>query len=139
LTDKNFQVNENCFCTTDSAIIESYIYDGYDDITKGLVNYAIYDDSCETILEYVVKVNLGNNSLTEINESSFQIVQQTSEYLMVQSTGTTTIQLIDLTGSVLKEQNIDEPLQQFQLPNHTSGLYILKDLEGNMKRVFLQK
>ncbi len=139
LTDKNFEVNENCFCTADSAIIESYIYDGYDDITKGLVNYAIYDDSCENILEYIVKVNLGTGSLTELNESSFQVVQQTPEYLMLHLPRTTTIQLMDLTGSVLKEQNISEALQQFQLPNYTSGFYILKDLEGNTKRVFLQK
>lgn len=138
-TDKNFEVNANCFCTSDSAIVENYIYDGYDDITKGLVNYALYDDSCETILEYIVKVNLGNSSLTELNETSFQITQQTPEYLMIQSPSATTIQLIDLTGSVLKEQNIEEALQQFQLPNHSSGLYILKDLEGNTKRVFLQK
>ncbi len=138
-TDKNFEVNANCFCTSDSAIVENYIYDGYDDITKGLVNYALYDDSCETILEYIVKVNLGNSSLTELNETSFQITQQTPEYLMIQPSSATTIQLIDLTGSVLKEQNIEEALQQFQLPNHTSGLYILKDLEGNTKRVFLQK
>lgn len=139
LTDKNFEVNENCFCMADSAIIESYIYDGYDDITKGLVNYAIYDDSCENILEYIVKVNLGTGSLTELNESSFQVVQQTPEYLMLHLPRTTTIQLTDLTGSVLKEQNISEALQQFQLPNYTSGFYILKDLEGNTKRVFLQK
>jgi hypothetical protein len=44
LTDKNFQVNTNCFCSSDSTTIENGIYDGYDDITRGLVNYAIYDD-----------------------------------------------------------------------------------------------
>ncbi len=138
-TDKNFQVNANCFCTADSAVVENFIYDGYDDITKGLVNYALYDDSCQTILEYVVKVNLGNSSLTEINQSSFQIMQQTSEYLVIQVPVPTTIQLVDLTGSTLKEQKIDQATQQFQLPNYTSGFYILKDLEGNTKKVFLQK
>ena len=58
LTDKNFQVNSNCFCSSDSTTIEDGIYDGYDDITRGLVNYAIYDDSCSTILRYVTKVSL---------------------------------------------------------------------------------
>jgi hypothetical protein len=58
LTDKNFQVNANCFCSQDSTYIENLILDGYDDITRGLVNYAIYDDSCANVLDYVVKINL---------------------------------------------------------------------------------
>lgn len=67
LTDRNYQVNLNCFCSQDSTVIENGIYDGYDDITRGLVNYAIYDDSCQTILNYVSKVNLGSAQLDELD------------------------------------------------------------------------
>lgn len=70
LTDKNYQVNLNCFCSQDSTVIENGILDGYDDITRGLVNYAIYDDSCENVLSYVTKVNLGNPAgITELKDS----------------------------------------------------------------------
>lgn len=67
LTDRNYQVNLNCFCSQDSTVIENGIFDGYDDITRGLVNYAIYDDSCQTILNYVSKVNLGSAQLDELD------------------------------------------------------------------------
>jgi hypothetical protein len=68
ITDKNFQVNSNCFCSSDSTTIENGIYDGYDDITRGLVNYAIYDDSCSSIVTYVTKVVLNEPSgLSELN------------------------------------------------------------------------
>jgi len=69
LTDKNYQVNLNCFCSQDSTVIENGIFDGYDDITRGLVNYAIYDDSCENVLTYVTKVNLGGPAgITELED-----------------------------------------------------------------------
>lgn len=42
--DKNF--TDNCFCTDDSAEIESKLYDGYDDISLGLLTYNIYGNDC---------------------------------------------------------------------------------------------
>ena len=57
-SDLNFALDQNCFCETDSTTIEGLIFDGYDDITRGLFNYAIYDSTCQTILQYVSKVNL---------------------------------------------------------------------------------
>ncbi len=57
-SDVNFALDQNCFCETDSTIIEGLIFDGYDDITRGLFNYAIYDSTCQNILQYVSKVNL---------------------------------------------------------------------------------
>jgi Secretion system C-terminal sorting domain len=57
-SDLNFALDQNCFCETDSTIIEGLIFDGYDDFTRGLFNYAIYDSTCQTILQYVSKVTL---------------------------------------------------------------------------------
>ena len=45
-TDLNLFIPANCFCTTDPAIREEKILDGYDDITKGLISYAIFDTTC---------------------------------------------------------------------------------------------
>ncbi len=61
-SDLNFALDQNCFCETDSTIIEGLIFDGYDDFTRGLFNYAIYDSTCQTILQYVTKVNLPTNT-----------------------------------------------------------------------------
>lgn len=38
----------NCWCTTDSVAIRSKIYDGYTDITRGLVNITPFKTSCST-------------------------------------------------------------------------------------------
>jgi hypothetical protein len=37
-TDLNMYIPTNCFCTGDSTLIEAKIFDGYDDITKGLIS-----------------------------------------------------------------------------------------------------
>jgi hypothetical protein len=63
----NYSLFSNCFCDLDSAQIEAYLIDGYDDITKGLINYQVYDSSCTVLLGNVVKfgagVGLTENSL----------------------------------------------------------------------------
>jgi hypothetical protein len=40
----------NCWCSTDSLTISSKIYDGYDDISRGLVNFMPFKTDCNTIL-----------------------------------------------------------------------------------------
>lgn len=55
-TDLNIFIPTNCFCSSDSVQIESKLLDGYDDITKGLISYAIYDTSCSSILNVVNKM-----------------------------------------------------------------------------------
>jgi hypothetical protein len=56
-SDLSISLDQNCFCETDSALIESKIFDGYDDFTKGLLNYTIYDLNCQDILRQVIKFN----------------------------------------------------------------------------------
>jgi hypothetical protein len=58
-TNMNYSLFSNCFCDLDSAQIEAYLIDGYDDITKGLINYQIYDSSCTLLLGNVVKFGEG--------------------------------------------------------------------------------
>jgi hypothetical protein len=58
-TNMNYSLFSNCFCELDSAQIEAFLIDGYDDITKGLINYQIYDSSCTVLLGNVVKFGAG--------------------------------------------------------------------------------
>lgn len=132
LTDKNFQVNLNCFCSQDSVVIENGIYDGYDDITRGLVNYAIYDDSCQTILSYITKVVLdGNASIVEQNQSwrvwAFQnqlhiITENQMDIQLLTSTGLTVYKSALLAG-----ENV--------LPiTFSPGVYLVSNSLGDQKR-----
>lgn len=56
-SNANLDLEANCFCLSDSASIDAKIYDGYDDITRGLINFAVYDTTCTTVMKRVVKVN----------------------------------------------------------------------------------
>lgn len=126
LTDKNFQVNANCFCSQDSSYIESFILDGYDDITKGLVNYAIYDDSCEAVIDYIVKVQLGELATNELNnEHSIELLSQNGQLIEINSTLEQNLYLFSLSGSLLSTFELNSGVNKLNLPS-SNGLYLLK-------------
>jgi hypothetical protein len=64
-TDLNAFLPTNCFCIVDSATVEAKIFDGYDDITRGLISYAIFDTTCSTVLAVVNKIP-GTTGLAEM-------------------------------------------------------------------------
>jgi hypothetical protein len=134
LTDKNFQVNTNCFCSADSATIENGIYDGYDDITRGLVNYAIYDDSCSSILSYVTKVILNETASLSEESSSWNIWQANNElHIFVENQ--VEISIFNASGRVFIEKTIEpgETVLPLNLPN---GIFILSDQNGNRHKFY---
>ena len=137
LTDKNFQVNANCFCSQDSTYIESFILDGYDDITRGLVNYAIYDDSCESILNYIVKVQLGELEISELNlENSIELHAQNGQLITIKSNANQKVTLLSLSGAVISSFEIGEGIIELTLPQ-THGLYLLKSTSGDLLKIVL--
>jgi hypothetical protein len=135
LTDKNFQVNLNCFCSSDSTTVENLIYDGYDDITRGLVNYALYNDSCETILSYVTKIDLGPLGISEVDEKEWKV--WTGENMLFIVIGIETdIDLLGLSGEVLQTMHLEPGENTVQIHVNT-GIYFLRDQNGSTKRLFL--
>jgi hypothetical protein len=136
LTDKNFEVNANCFCSQDSSFIESLIFDGYDDITKGLVNYAIYDDSCNTVLSYVVKVELGNVSLEEFKQPALTIIAQNGQSMTVDVPTDLILFIFDSTGKKVLQLPLTSGLQTLHLPL-ISGTYFLAGSHGGKKKFFI--
>jgi hypothetical protein len=69
LDDINKDLTKNCWCTSDSVEIESKLYDGYDNIFIGLLNYSIYDSNCVNELRQVIKIVLRVEDYHEIPES----------------------------------------------------------------------
>lgn len=138
LTDKNFQVNANCFCSQDSTYIENLILDGYDDITRGLVNYAIYDDSCANVLDYVVKVNLdGNASLSETAFNSWQLKGQDATHLYLEVSESMNLSLLNAMGQIQKQIVLQKGLNQISTTQFASGIYLLRNDRGITQKVFL--
>ncbi|MFN4880397.1 MAG: hypothetical protein ACK5H3_10170 [Flavobacteriia bacterium] len=138
LTDKNFQVNANCFCSQDSTYIENLILDGYDDITRGLVNYAIYDDSCANVLDYVVKINLdGGAGLTNLQLNSWRLKGQDANSLYIESTQATRLDLMNAIGQVQKVITLQKGENQIFTNAFPSGIYFLKNEFGRTQKVLL--
>jgi len=138
LTDKNFQVNANCFCSQDSIYIENLILDGYDDITRGLVNYAIYDDSCANVLDYVVKINLdGGAGLTNLQLNSWRLKGQDANSLYIESTQATRLDLMNAIGQVQKVITLQKGENQIFTNAFPSGIYFLKNEFGRTQKVLL--
>jgi len=134
-TDKNFDVNANCFCSSDSSYIEGLIYDGYDDITRGLVNYAIYDDSCQNVLEYVVKVNLGGSANIETtNISDFHAYFVSLNELMIISEKDQIIQLYDGLGRKIIQYPVVSGKNSIKSPI-SSGLLFMEGETGTRLRL----
>ncbi len=138
LTDKNFQVNTNCFCSTDSTEIENSIYDGYDDITRGLINYSIYDSSCINVERVVAKVileeptSISNESSNtddldiSLNGKTIQIVVNTASFVRIHN----------LMGQLLYSNALSAGSNQITL-GLNQGIYILSDSKGNWKKFYL--
>ncbi|MFA9211015.1 MAG: hypothetical protein ACEQR5_04275 [Moraxellaceae bacterium] len=82
-TNMNYSLLENCFCGLDSTEIELSIIDGYDDITKGLINYDVYDSTCTTVTSSVIKFSQQPASIDETNETIFPVVNPFTNELAI--------------------------------------------------------
>jgi hypothetical protein len=82
-TNMNYSLLENCFCGLDSTEIELSIIDGYDDITKGLINYDVYDSTCTTVTSSVIKFSQQPASIDETNETIFSVVNPFTNELAI--------------------------------------------------------
>jgi hypothetical protein len=134
-TDKNFQVNANCFCSSDSTTIENGIYDGYDDITRGLVNYAIYDDSCTTILDLITKIVLEESAGVLENQASWDVFN-VNNVLHISIVKETEVKIYSTTGQLVVSKKLLPGDNLVQL-DVAPGNYILADTEGNRHRFLI--
>jgi hypothetical protein len=113
-------------------VIENGIYDGYDDITRGLVNYAIYDDSCQTIISFVTKVQLGGT--TGIQELSNPVkVWYHNQKLTIQTTSNTLVSILDVTGKTIQVVNINSESTTIDT-SLNPGVYFIRSQEGYSQR-----
>jgi hypothetical protein len=131
-SDLNFALDQNCFCETDSTIIEGLIFDGYDDFTRGLFNYAIYDSTCQNILQYVSKVNLPT-AIAPNRSSAFKLYPVPAGdqlFLSVPEAlrgSSLTATLLDAQGRVLGNPlRIDAAQPAWDLRTLPAGMYFIR-------------
>lgn len=145
-TDLNLGLEKNCFCSTDSTVIENLIYDGYDDITRGLYNYAIYDSACQNILTYVTKVDLVFTSIEEeTTVSPFKLSPNPSSNLIRVETQNpklfnTALEILDMNGKILKENlSYIEGVALIEVSDLANGVYLLREKASTNRQLFVKQ
>jgi hypothetical protein len=135
-TNMNYSLLSNCFCDLDSAGIEAMIIDGYDDITKGLINYQIYDSSCTVLLGTVLKYGPGAG----INELAFEVRFENpvnTELSLLGETEFTSIQVTDLSGKSMVIATSGS--NRFDVSSLPAGFYVLTGVnDQSVRRSFVK-
>lgn len=125
-TNMNYSLFSNCFCDLDSAQIEAYLIDGYDDITKGLINYQIYDSSCTVLLGNVVKFGAGAG----LEENAFDFSFENPVHHNLQLLGAAAVQQIVLQNTSGQSFNFSAIAHNsFDLSRLAPGYYFIVKLD----------
>jgi hypothetical protein len=129
-TNMNYSLLENCFCGLDSSAIELSIIDGYDDISKGLINYDVYDVTCTNITKTVLKFSdQGTASSDELASlSSIQVYPNPfqNEITIQSDSKINHLQLFTLEGRLILElKNLDTTIQILNFQELEKGIYTL--------------
>jgi hypothetical protein len=128
----NKDLTSNCFCTSDSALIEEKLYDGYDDISLGLFNYSIFDTACAVVLESVYKI--GDPLGIYPTEASYNLLVYPNpfdSYLKIRlinpESSKIQIRIFNSLGKVVETiDNVSTIEYELNTSNLASGLYFLQ-------------
>lgn len=130
-TNMNYSLLSNCFCELDSAGIEAMIIDGYDDITKGLINYQIYDSSCTVLLGTILKFGPGAGLEESTLDVRFENPVNT-ELSLLSYTEFTTIQVTELCGKTIIFKSTGA--NNFDVSTLPAGFYLLTAVDQQVVR-----
>ncbi len=127
-TDLNLFLETNCFCTTDSVEVENKIFDGYDDISKGLISYAIFDTTCTNVLSTVQKVqrltglkDIAGSDVLRVFPNPF------NDNLTIMNWGKyNSFQILSIQGQPIQTGTILEGMNNVDVSTLPVGMYYLR-------------
>ena len=129
-TNMNYSLLTNCYCGIDSATIEQYLIDGYDDITKGLINYSMYDSTCTTVLGTVSKFQDQNAGLSNEFSTISSYTNPVNDYLTIfQETAINQLKIYNTNGQVFTAEAISPNV--FDLQFLSPGIYFVQGILDN--------
>jgi len=139
-TDLNLFIPTNCFCSTDSTEVENKIFDGYDDIAKGLISYAIFDTSCTSVLKLVQKVGQPVGIDNKQNAAELLVFPNpfAENLFITNSRRYKAYQLLSLQGQLIKGGNLAEGKNSIQLSELPAGIYFLELIDVTQNSEFLK-
>jgi hypothetical protein len=134
--DKNISLIGNCFCESDSIVAEALLFDGYDDITRGLFNFALYDSTCTNIVQLVSKVNIVTGMVSAV-ASTLEVfpipARDFLEVRQVEANAGSTVRLLNLQGQVLQVV-AGAPQLRIDVSSLPAGIYLL-EYQGTDRQV----
>jgi hypothetical protein len=142
-SDLNLGLEKNCFCLQDSAAIEALIYDGYDDFTRGLINFATYDTACVQLLTTYKKVQISTSIPEHGISPSIQIYPNpANSYIYIEQTKQTQfvgkLQIIDIMGRTLGELELNgNDVYKLNVSQYTNGIYWIKTADNSFHISFV--
>jgi hypothetical protein len=126
-TDLNMFIPTNCFCISDSAQIEEKILDGYDDIVKGLISYAIFDTNCTTIIQTVYKQPLTSTNESQVKTQTTVFPNPVADIVNISNPNKfAKAEIIDMKGQILFSWKLFEGNNQQSLKDLPAGIYFLR-------------
>lgn len=124
-SDYNLGLENNCFCLKDSLSIDQKIYDGYDDITRGLINFAVYDSLCLSIVQRVIKINLNTGISNELKTLNLYPNPFTDKINLNVDDSNIIWSVVDITGKTVYETANHNNSFEIDLSFLDNGVYIL--------------
>jgi hypothetical protein len=110
--------------------------DGYDDITKGLINYQVFDSSCTTILTTVLKFN--NTAGIDTPQMNYRIENPVLDHLHIQAeVAIADLVLSDLQGKAVRIQSLGNNV--FDVSTLSKGCYIIQQINQSPSNIKLIK
>ena len=137
-----------CWCEADSTTVEDLIYDAYDDLYVGFVNYTLFSDDCsqaifktykaEGYTEYLSTYNLTNNE-TDVFPNPAQ-----SSLFIRNRDKIENVTIYDHTGKILLDlYGFNDDLIELNVSEFNPGIYIVrlvnKRNETEFKKVIIKK
>jgi hypothetical protein len=122
LFGSNINLSNNYWCTTDSAIITSRIYDGFDDIDLGLVCFMPLDT-----IDCYLTAGIATN---EVEPFTFSLYPNPAhEYITIQlnqNTSSAGIKIYSLLGRIETSVMLIYPRSTIDIKNLSPGVYIIE-------------
>jgi hypothetical protein len=138
-TDLNIKLYDNCWCTSDSLIVENKIYDGFDNLESGLVDYTIYSDDCSNkilkTLKLENKVIYLTSEMNSLVGSKIKLYPNpASDYLFLDiCSENKVISIFSYSGILMiRKYNSDriEGTVQMDISSLSKGLYLVELIDN---------
>jgi hypothetical protein len=126
-----------CWCNSDSTTVENLIYDAYDNIYVGFVNYTLFSEDCSKAIFKTHKAE-GYTEYLSVQETSDETIiypnPATSSVFIRNAEKISSIRIYDYTGRlVMDKAGFDDDIIELNVSELVPSLYIVRLASYNDK------